>query len=269
MPLITRVAVLPAYDAAHTIADLVRGLLAPHGFDEVWVIDDGSSDDTARMAREASARVVSHATNQGKAAALRTALAMAERRGIDAIVTLDADGQHLVEDAIALDHAVADRAALVLGIRDMARDGAPTANQRGNRIANYWVRLFTQRAFVDSQCGLRRYPVPGTNQLGVRGERFAFETEVLIRALDAGLSVIEVPVGVRYPAERTSHFHVWRDPLRMTLRLIFNSAVQGTLSRTLGRLDLSEALDIHFGKRLDKRKLLVFLASALVTAETG
>lgn len=214
----------------------------------MWVIDDGSGDDTAEIARGAGAQVVSHATNLGKAAALRTALAMAERRGLDAIVTLDADGQHLVSDAIHLDRTVADRAALVLGVRDMARDGAPSTNQRGNRIANYWVRLFTERAFVDSQCGLRRYPVPATNRLGVLGERFAFETEVIIRAFDAGLSIVEVPVGVRYPSERTSHFQLWRDPLRMTFRLIYNGLVAGTFVRTLRRLELAEAYEIHFGE---------------------
>lgn len=254
MPLSARVAVLPAFDAELSVPDLVRGLLVPGGFDEVWVIDDGSTDGTAEVARAAGARVVSHASNQGKAAALRTALAMAERRGLDAIVTLDADGQHLVEDAIRLDRLVADRGALVLGIRDMARDGAPSANQRGNRIANYWVRLFTDRSFVDSQCGLRRYPVPATNRLGVLGERFAFETEVIIRAMDNGIPVIEVPVGVRYPSERTSHFHLWRDPLRMTFRLIFNSAVAGTFFRTMHRLDLQEAYAIHFGEKRDKDK---------------
>lgn len=239
-----RVVMLPAYQASRSIAPLVTALLT--GFDEVWVVDDGSTDGTAEVARAAGALVVSHAQNRGKGAAIRTALAIAERRGIDAVVTVDADGQHLPEDAIRLDRGVEDRRAIVLGVRDMARDGAPTTNQRGNRIANYWVELFTEISFLDSQCGLRRYPVKEVLALGVTGERFLFESEVLIRAIPRGVRVVEFPVDVRYPPERTSHFRLWVDPTRITFGLIATGAKIGTLVPTLQRLTLREAYDVHF-----------------------
>src|SRR5437868_14204610 len=82
-----RVAVVPACQAERTLGGVVRGLVPL--FDEVWVLDDGSTDRTAEIAREAGAEVLAHRKNRGKGAALHSLLAEAERRGVDAIVTLD------------------------------------------------------------------------------------------------------------------------------------------------------------------------------------
>jgi glycosyltransferase involved in cell wall biosynthesis len=213
-----RLAVVPAYQAERTVGDVVRGLVPL--FDQVWVLDDGSTDRTAAVSREAGAEVLSHRKNRGKGAALHTLLAEADRRGIDAIVTLDADGQHLPDEAARLDREVEDRSAVVLGVRDLVLAAAPGANQRGNSISNYWISLFSGRAFRDTNCGLRRYPVKAVRALGVSGPRFSFEAEVVLRASLAGLTIIEHPVRVLYPADRTTHFHVVRDPARIVRRVV-------------------------------------------------
>ena len=214
---VVRVAVLPAFQAAAHVDGLVRDLRA--GFDEVWVVDDGSTDGTAKKAREAGARVWSHPRNRGKGAAIRTALWLAAGEGVPAIVTVDADGQHPPSEAIRLDRSVADLATLVLGVRDLGRAQAPAASVRGNRISNDWFRRLTGQVFPDTQCGLRRYPVKTTLALQPRGDRFAFESDVLLRALYARVPVVEVPVDVIYRSDRVSHFHSWRDPTQITLRL--------------------------------------------------
>lgn len=247
-----RVAVLPALNASATVAGLVRALR--DGFDEVWVIDDGSTDDTAEVARQVGALVVSHAANLGKGAALRTALLLAKQRGVETIVTVDADGQHLAEDALTL-AAAPEPHALILGVRDMARDGAPPANLRGNRIANYWIERLTRRRFRDSQCGLRRYPVAATHALGARGDRFAFESEVIVRAVHAGIPIVEMPVGVRYPPARTSHFRLWLDPLQMTFSLIRAAGDIGIVVDTFRDFDFEEAHAVHFGTTGEKAEL--------------
>ena len=208
-----RVAAIPAYQAERTVGPVIEEALG--GFDEVWVIDDGSSDQTREASLSSGARVFSHPHNLGKSAALRTALAAARDEGIDALVTLDADGQHPAGEAIRLDREADDRGALVLGVRDLAREGAPRANQRSNRISNFWLSLLAGRPLADTQCGLRRYPVLETLALGARGERFCFESEVVLRAALRGVPLVELPVRVRYPADRTTHFHVVRDPLRI------------------------------------------------------
>lgn len=213
-----RVAAIPAYQAASTVGDVVRG--AREGFDEVWVLDDGSTDGTGAAAAAAGAVVVRHEVNRGKGEGLRTLLERARERGLDALVTLDADGQHPAAEAIRLDREVAQREALVLGVRDLHGANAPPTNRRGNRIANYWVNGFTHRALLDTQCGLRRYPVAATLALGVSAARFAFETEVVLRAALRGVPIVELPIEVRYPPERTSHFRLVRDPGRIVATVV-------------------------------------------------
>ncbi len=220
-------AIIPAYDAERTVGDVVRALLErwPHAeknASSILVIDDGSRDHTAKAAREAGARVLAHPENRGKGAALRTGMAAAYSAGFDVAVTVDADGQHPAEEAVHLLDACDDAAALVLGIRDLDGAGAPRANRISNRISNFFLSLFAGRALLDTQCGLRRYPLASTLALGGLGEGYAFEAEIILRAVAAGVPVVEVPTRVIYPPEheRVTHFHSVRDPARIIARIV-------------------------------------------------
>src|SRR5207253_3200499 len=139
----------------------------------VIVVDDGSSDRTAELATMAGAIVVAHAKNEGKGRALRTGLAEADRRGHRAAVTIDADGQHPTDEAIRLASVDLDADALVLGIRDLKGAGAPRPNQISNAISNGFLSLFSRKLLADTQCGLRRYPLPLTLSLGGRDDGYA------------------------------------------------------------------------------------------------
>lgn len=216
--------VIPAHNEAPRIAAVVRGVFAawPHpAAPLVVVVDDGSTDDTAHVARGAGASVASHPENRGKGAALLSGFALARRMGADVAVTLDADGQHPTDEAIRLALDPAPRAALVLGVRDLAAAGAPRANQISNGISNFFLSLFTLKRLNDTQCGMRRYPIPETEALGVGGRGFSFEAEVILRAARAGWQIAQRRVGVFYPPEdeRTTHFHVVRDPARIVGRV--------------------------------------------------
>lgn len=186
------------------------------------VVDDGSDDGTGDLAREAGAVVLSHPNNRGKGAALRTGFAYGARHGFDVAVTLDADAQHPPPEALRLLTVDSDASALVLGVRDLAGANAPRSSQISNRISNYWLSLFSGRELRDTQCGLRRYPIASTLALGARDEGYAFEAEVILRALSAGIRVVEEPIDVYYPPaeERVSHFHVVRDPARIVRRVV-------------------------------------------------
>lgn len=216
-------AVVPALDAAATVGAVVRGL-AGLGL-PVIVVDDGSQDATGDVAHAAGAEVVRHERNRGKGAAIRTGLAEAERRGIGAALTVDADGQHPPEAARVVLEGSSDPKALVLGVRDLAAAGAPRSNRFGNGVSNFFLSLFARRSLRDTQCGLRRYPVRETLALGARADGFAFEAEVILRALSARVPVVEVPVSVLYPSrdERRTHFHNVRDP----------ASIVGTVVRTV------------------------------------
>jgi hypothetical protein len=111
---------------------------------------------------------------------------------------------------------------LVLSVRSLARDGAPRANQWSNAFSNAWMSLFARRPLQDTQCGLRRYPLPETLSLGLVGDGFELETEVILKAVRAGVPLVEAPVRVIYPqgSERVSHFHAVRDPARIVFRML-------------------------------------------------
>jgi glycosyltransferase involved in cell wall biosynthesis len=217
-------AVVPAYQAERSIGEVVRGLSSSLGSDArpLIVVDDGSSDRTGTEAERAGAVVLRHPANRGKGAALRTGFARALELGADAVVSVDADGQHPAVEAARVAFHPAAREALVLGVRDLARDGAPRASRFSNQFSNRFLSWFGGRPLGDTQCGLRRYPLPETLELGARSAGYAFEAEVLLRAARLGLEVVEVPVRVVYPPaeERVSHFHVVRDPARIVARVL-------------------------------------------------
>jgi glycosyltransferase involved in cell wall biosynthesis len=222
-------AIVPALDASETIGAVVDDLRATVGV-TVLVVDDGSVDGTGEVAMAHGAEVLRHGSNLGKGAALRTGLLEAAKRGFTVAVTVDADGQHPGASARVVLNASDDARTLVLGIRDLPGAGAPRSNRFGNGVSNFFLSSFAGRKLKDTQCGLRRYPVMETLQLATGARGYAFEAEVILRALAAGLPILEVPVQVVYPraSETRTHFRRVRDPARIV----------GTVVRTVLELRL-------------------------------
>lgn len=218
-------AIVPALDAAGTIGDVVHGLRSTLGI-PVFVVDDGSADRTAALAAESGAVVLRHARNRGKGAALRTGLLRAAEEGHSVAVTVDADGQHPPSSAAAVLAASDDPRAVVLGVRDLRADGAPRSNRFGNAVSNFFLSLFSGKRLYDTQCGLRRYPVNETLALGARTGGFAFEAEVVLRIVAAGLPIVETPIRVVYPpaSERRSHYRGWVDSTHIVGAVVSTAA---------------------------------------------
>jgi hypothetical protein len=253
-------AVVPAYQAERTIGAVVRGLRTELGPEPVVVVDDGSTDATANEAERAGALVVRHAENRGKGAALASGFARALELGADAAVSVDADGQHPPEEARRVAQHAAARSALVLGVRDLLRAGAPRTNRFSNAFSNRFLSWFGGRRLADTQCGLRRYPLPEISSLGARSPGYAFEAELLLRAARRGWEIAEIPVRVLYPPgpERVSHFHAVRDPARIVYRVLETTLVvprrgkRRLLVTALAAAVVSLVL-VHFGITLAAR----------------
>jgi glycosyltransferase involved in cell wall biosynthesis len=195
--------------------------------DTVLLVDDGSQDATAAQAAAAGAQVVRHATNRGKGAALDHGMRLLAELGFERVITMDGDGQHLADQIpLLLQASDADPQAVIVGARQV--DPALVAPLRGfgNRFANRWVEIACGQLLPDTQSGFRLYPLRATLALGTRARRFAFETEVLIRAARSAMPIRSVPVQVFYPpaSERLSHYRPVVDTLRIicvVLGLIF------------------------------------------------
>jgi glycosyltransferase involved in cell wall biosynthesis len=243
--------VVPSFQAQSTLGAVIESLVvaldsAGIAREDLLVVDDGSTDATASVARAHDVRVVSHAMNRGKGAALRTGLAEAGQLGYHAALTVDADGQHPAHAAHAVLDASDDPNDLVLGVRDLASAGAPRANQMSNRFSNVVLSGFAGKRLRDTQCGLRRYPIAATLALGCRAEGYAFEAEVLLRAAFARVNIREVDVDVIYPpeGERVTHFDSVRDPARIVravLRTMAEAHVLRTVSRSVVRVTSESA----------------------------
>ena len=188
----------------------------------VWVVDDGSSDATEKMAMSAGAFTLRHPSNCGKGKALLTGFRALMAGGFTSAVTVDADGQHPTEEALRMAAHPSPAETLILAVRDLARDGAPKNSQFSNSVSNRFLSWFTGLSLKDTQCGLRRYPISKTLELHPKSMGYAFEAEVLIRAVRAGIRIEQVPVRVWYPepSQRISHFHNVKDPAKIVCRVL-------------------------------------------------
>ena len=209
---------IPVYNNAATVVDVARR--CRRYLPDVLVVDDGSTDLTPShldALRDAGVDLRRHDRNQGKGAAILTALAVAVERQDDYLITIDADGQHFPEDLPAfLAILEQEPEVLLVGCRNFGED-VPEKSKFGRAFANFWLKLETGVDCGDCQSGFRAYPVKAISQLRFLSRRYNFESEVLARAAWGGVKIMDTPIAVSYPKDRVSHFDPWRDNLRISL----------------------------------------------------
>ncbi len=212
-------AAIPAYEAAATIADVVRRTRAVTA--RVLVVDDGSTDGGGKLAADAGAQVVTHPVNRGKGAALRTAFeTLFGLPDVDAVVTLDADGQHLPEEIPVLLSA-AGGADLVLGSRRGQFQDMSPLRQASNRASSWAISRLAGQRLLDIQTGFRLYTRRLIEMLGFPHDRFEAESAIVVRAVRRGFRVVAVPVRLGRPDGRaTSHYRPIADSLLITRAVI-------------------------------------------------
>jgi len=211
----TRIAAaIPAFQAAASVADVVRRTRAV--IEEVLVVDDGSTDGTGDAARGAGADVVAHPANRGKGAALVTAFRTLFGRGCDAVVTVDADGQHLPEEIPRLLEAAQGGADLVLGTRDHLFAEMVAARRVANRLSSWAISWAAGQRLSDVQTGFRLYTRRVVEATGFPETRFDAESAVVVRASRRGFRIVTVPVRLGFADGRTtSHYRPLVDSLRI------------------------------------------------------
>lgn len=205
--------VIPAYQAVATIGEVVVQTLAVLPEAHVIVVDDGSRDGTGEEGRGKGATVLTHPRNQGKGVALRGGIARACEDGAEAIVTIDADGQHPATEIPRLLQPIAEGTAdLVLGAR--ARRGTmPVSRRLTNWLSATLASRIGRQAIQDAQTGFRAFTGVVAERVRPAGDRYEFEANFLLEALRAGYRVTSVEVPTIYGAP--SHFRYFGDTWRM------------------------------------------------------
>ncbi len=207
--------VVPTYNNSSTLSQVIEELLKASPL-SICVIDDGSIPPVSKTWGE-RVTVLTHGKNQGKGAAIQTAIAWALSKGFTHLLTIDADGQHSSQDiAPMVERAHQHPWALVMGVRNFEATEVPSVSRFGRRFSNFWVKFETGTEVGDSQTGFRIYPLFHLQTMRFLTRRYDFEIEVMIRLLWRGVKVEEVPISVAYPANRVSHFNKWKDNVRIS-----------------------------------------------------
>jgi glycosyltransferase involved in cell wall biosynthesis len=212
-------AIIPAYNAEDTIADVVRGVMRHLAV--VIVADDGSSDGTSRAAAAAGAEVIRVPENRGKGNSLRLLFAAARRKGFSAAVAIDSDGQHDPEDLPRFLAAHReDPEAIILGTRMGDPAAIPPHRYNSMLVARFYICLAANRFIEDTQCGYRLYPLRALERIALLKERYVTETEILIKAGDSGTAVRSLRIAPRYKPGQKTHFRSVPDVAAISVYVI-------------------------------------------------
>lgn len=216
---IRAIALIPAYKPNSVLIDTIQKLCDNDFI--VVVVDDGSGDEYETIFKDASshAKLIVHDKNKGKGAALKTGMQYI-RESIDPsyiVVTVDADGQHMIYDIISVYEAASELPdALILGSRSLGKD-VPLRSRIGNGITWSLYRIFYGTKVRDTQTGLRAFSdklLP--TMLAITGERYEYEMNVLIEMDRQNIPIKEVPIeSVYFDNNSSSHFRTVRDSLRI------------------------------------------------------
>jgi len=188
---------IPAFNAEKTVGDVVKRCL--QYADKVIVCDDGSTDDTARIAKISGADVTSHAKNMGKGAAMRTLFKLAEGKNPDVVVTIDADGQFLPEEIPKLISPVLEsKSDVVIGYRFEKAMEMPAYRKFGNKFLDKVANLASNLSFRDTQSGFRAYSKKTLGLINFSTDGFGADAEILVNLSTKGLRISEEKVTVIY-----------------------------------------------------------------------
>lgn len=211
---------IPTYNNSGTIATVAAEAMTY--CDDVWVVNDGSTDNTHEALHPlAGLHLLGYEKNKGKGNALKVGFEAMVEAGLRYALTIDADGQHKLEDLpLLVEQAEKHPGALVCGTRNVkTQEGMPEKNSFANQFSNWWFKVETGLDFPDTQCGFRIYPIERLREKRFFGTKYEFELEVLVRAAWAGVELVAQPVHVYYPPaeERVSHFRPFQDFSRISV----------------------------------------------------
>lgn len=213
---------IPAYNAEKTILPVVRESLE-HGL-PVVLVDDGSTDTTSALVAGLPVTLLRHQQNLGKGAALKTGFAWAVESGFDAVVTIDADGQH---DVAAIPRLVTfarnGKWGILIASRHTQFEQMAGLRKFWNRIGVWCIWKRTGFEITDSQSGFRYYSGDVVEKLSLESNGYALEMEILLKAWKSGFTIGSLPVAARVADGRaTSHYRPVSDTFTISMTFLRN-----------------------------------------------
>ncbi len=218
----TTIIIIPSLSPDERLLETIKAIKA-YGFYKIIIVNDGSTsqyDEYFNQAGKLDAIILKHNENKGKGRALKTAFSYVLKNYPECtgVVTADSDGQHRAEDIYRCAKALRENAgALVLGSRDFKKEDIPFKSRYGNIITCKVFSFFTGISVSDTQTGLRAIPVSALEALQeVEGERFEYETNMLLKTKDLLIPIIEVPIETIYIEEnKNTHFKPIIDSIKI------------------------------------------------------
>jgi len=197
---------IPAYNEEKNILEIIKKLQKITN--KIIVCDDGSSDSTAKIAKEMGALVVQHETNLGYGAAIRSIFLKAREEKSEFLITLDSDGQHRIEDIQTILKPLQNKEAdLVIGSRFLNNDGknVPSYRKVGIKILTKLANTSLKQNITDSQSGFRGYGKHVIENVTPSESGMGVSNEILIKANKQGLKIVEVPIIILYDGDTSTH----------------------------------------------------------------
>lgn len=216
------VAIIPAYNEATRVGNVVTDAL--QYVDAVIVVDDGSADNTAKVAQDAGAIVATHIENCGAGAATMTGIDAARDLGAECIVTLDADEQHSSDDIPALLKPIIDGTAdIAFANRFGQRNRIPFIRRLFNGVGNIITFAATGKWVSDSQCGFKAFGPQAVSQVDLRMSGYEFCTEIVRETAQHRWRVAEIPAKVVYSEYTLAKGQSFANGIRTALKILLRS----------------------------------------------
>jgi len=206
--------VIPTFNESNSIGELVSDIrklgLA------VLVVDDGSSDNTAKIAADSGAVVITNAINKGKGASLIKGFNYCLEQNFDAVITMDGDGQHLPKDLpLFIREAEAKDSPMLVGNRMEQVKEMPLIRILTNKFMSWLISKICHQRIYDSQCGFRLINKDLLRRMELTSSKYEIESEMLVRASRLGFKIKSIPITTVYRGEKSSI-----NPVSDTIRFI-------------------------------------------------
>lgn len=206
--------IIPTYNEGNAIAELVREIRQREL--DILVIDDGSCDNTYRIAKDNGAVVLRNLNNEGKGASLIKGFNYALNRDFDAVITMDGDGQHLPgEIPLFISKAAHSDSRIIIGNRMRKKRNMPFVRVLTNKFMSALISFLAKQNIPDTQCGFRLIKRIVLQKIKLQTFKYETESEIIIKASRLGFKIESIPIKTIYKGQKSQI-----NPIIDTLRFI-------------------------------------------------